>query len=81
MRFLALSVIEISSLIIGLVTALIAAWRGMHYWSRNQQSVHKFRLRRGGMDRLPLATGLAEAEGRSAWHALVWRAFDRFEPG
>ena len=33
MRFLALSVIEISSLIIGLVTALIAAWRGMHYWS------------------------------------------------
>src|SRR5687768_13650655 len=33
MRFWALSVIEISSLVIGLVSALIAAWRGMKYWS------------------------------------------------
>src|SRR5688500_4170847 len=33
MCFWALSVIEISSLVIGLVSALIAAWRGMKYWS------------------------------------------------
>ena len=81
MRFLALSVIEISSLIIGLVTALIAAWRGMHYWSLVISSLSTSFVYVGGMDRLPLATGLAEAEGRSAWHALVWWAFDRFEPG
>ena len=33
MRFFALSTVEISSLIIGLISALIAASRGMKYWS------------------------------------------------